>query len=404
MAFNLINFIRDADNCLRKGTIQQLALYHMEAKHNNTWSFLKPVQMVVFGSVLLYFGSTLFIPICYGFLIAMVLFPVCKWLERHRWPRSLAITAGLLIVFIIFGIIISLLFIEINVLRHEIPELLNRAKPSLLQLQHWIESVLGIAIVSQNAWWQQLLHNLSGNTSTILQSMISATAGGLFTLFLVPVYAALFLYNRELFVQFLVKLAGSSHRHQLQIILAETINTYFHFIKGMIQVYLIVGILNSIGLLALGIPHAILFGMLTAIMTIIPYVGIFISALLPISIAWITKDSIWYPLGVVAVFTFVQYLEANIIFPKVVATQLKVSTWATLVAIIAGGIIWGVSGMILFIPFIGILKIVSDHIPEWGALNILLGRAVNKKEAIDGTIASSLLKKDIVTDHSHLRL
>lgn len=376
----------------------------MENKQNNAWSFLKPLQIAALGALLLYFGSTLFIPVCYGLLIAMVLYPVCKWLERRRWPRSLAITAGLLIVFVIFGIIISLLLIEIDVLRKEVPELLSKAKPSLLQLQHWIDTTLGISTASQNEWWQQLLHNLSGNTGSILQSIIAATAGGLFTLFLVPVYAALFLYNRETFVQFLVKLAGSSHRHQLQVILAETINTYYHFIKGMIQVYIIVGVLNSIGLLALGIPHAIFFGMLTAIMTIIPYVGIFISALLPISIAWITKDSVWYPLGVVTVFTFVQYLEANIIFPKVVATQLKVSTWATLVAIVAGGILWGVSGMVLFIPFIGILKIVSDHIPEWGALNILLGRTVNKKEEINGTATQPQLKKDKVTDHSHLRL
>jgi predicted PurR-regulated permease PerM len=367
----------------------------MENKLNNSWSLLKPLQMAVFGSLLLYFGSTLFIPICYGLLIAIVLYPVCKWLEGHRWPRSLAITAGLLIVFIIFSIIISLLFIEIDVLRKEVPELLTKAKPSLIQLQHWIESALGISVASQNEWWQQLLHNLSGNTGNILQSIIAATAGGLFTLFLVPVYAALFLYNRETFVQFLVKLTGGAQRQQLQVILTETIHTYFHFIKGMIQVYLIVGVLNSIGLLALGIPHAILFGMLTAIMTIIPYVGIVISALLPISIAWITKDSIWYPMGVVAVFTFVQYLEANIIFPKVVATQLKLSTWATLVAIFAGGLLWGVSGMILFIPFIGILKIVTERIPEWAALNILLGRTENTKEKINGKANPAMLKKNI---------
>ena len=142
----------------------------------------------------------------------------------------------------------------------------------------------------------------------------------------------------------------------------------------MILVYFIVGILNSIGLLALGIRHAILFGFLTAIMTIIPYIGIFVSALLPISVAWITKDSIWYPLGVVAVFAFVQYLEANVIFPRVVASQLKVSTWATLVAILAGGILWGVSGMILFIPFVGMLKIITDHVPEWAPLNAVLER------------------------------
>jgi predicted PurR-regulated permease PerM len=137
---------------------------------------------------------------------------------------------------------------------------------------------------------------------------------------------------------------------------------------------MIVGALNSIGFLILGIEHAILFGMLTALMTIIPYVGIIISSLLPITVAWLTKDSIWYPIGVILILTFVQYLEANIIFPKVVATQLNISTWATLVAIIAGGLLWGLSGMILFIPFIGILKIVFEQFPAGRVFNILLGR------------------------------
>jgi predicted PurR-regulated permease PerM len=142
----------------------------------------------------------------------------------------------------------------------------------------------------------------------------------------------------------------------------------------MVIVYIMVGVLNSIGLLALGIEHAILFGMLTAIMTIIPYVGIILSALLPISIAWITRDSMWYPLGVIAVFTFVQYLEANIIFPSVVGSQLNISTWATLVAILAGGLLWGVAGMILFIPFLGILKLFSNEIESWKPINIILSR------------------------------
>jgi len=138
-------------------------------------------------------------------------------------------------------------------------------------------------------------------------------------------------------------------------------------------------------LLALGIRHAVLFGFLTAIMTIIPYAGIIVSALLPVSVAWITKDSIWYPIAVVGVFSFVQYLEANVIFPRIVASELNVSTWTTLVAIIAGGIIWGVSGMILFIPFVGILKVITDNFPEWEALNILLRRSEKKNKLITAT-------------------
>ncbi len=362
----------------------------------NTHSILKYLQIILFTAVVLYFGKTLFVPLSYGLLIAMVLYPVCKWLENRRWPRSLAITAGLLIVFIFFGLLMSVLFFQINILRQDIPQLLNKLKPSLIQLQQWLETAFNFSMAAQNEWLQQFIRNSGSSTGSILQSTISATAGSLFTLFLVPVYAALFLYNREVFVQFLAKLTGSKYSKQLQAILSETIHTYFKFIKGMAMVYLIVGVLNSIGLLALGIPHAILFGMLTAIMTIIPYVGIFVSALLPISVAWITKDSVWYPIGVIAVFSFVQYLEANIIFPKVVATQIKISTWATLVVVIAGGIIWGVSGMILFIPFAGILKIVSDYIPEWEALNILLGRESDNKTIGNVVVNKTLLEKDIV--------
>lgn len=351
----------------------------MNNNNLNTSVITKYIQLVLFSALILYFGRSLFVPIAYSMFIALVLYPVCKWLEERRWPRSLAITAALIIVVVLFGILVSLLFVQINVLRQELPQLLSKLKPSISELQQWIASGLNISVTAQNEWWQRLIQNAGSSTGSLLQATIAATAGGLFTLFLIPVYAALALYNREVFVEFLVKLTGSRYKRQLHIVLTETTHTYFNFIKGMVLVYVIVGVLNSIGLFALGIPHAIFFGMLTAIMTIIPYIGIVVSALLPITVAWVTKDSIWYPLGVVAVFTFVQYLEANLIFPKVVATQLKVSTWATLVAIVAGGLLWGVSGMILFIPFIGILKILSDHIPEWEALKILLGRGEKSK-------------------------
>jgi len=108
----------------------------------------------------------------------------------------------------------------------------------------------------------------------------------------------------------------------------------------------------------------------------IPYVGIIISSLLPITVAWVTTGTVFYPLAIVGIFTFVQYLENSVIFPKVVGVELNVSSWAILVALIAGGIVWGMAGMILFMPFIAILKIISEHIPAWKPLNILLSRNI----------------------------
>jgi len=339
--------------------------------------YLPAIAMLV---LLLYFGQTLFIPLFYGLFIAIVLYPVCRWLEKHGFSKSMAVTTGLLIVVLVFSLLVWLLVLQFNTFRQDLPELKAKLLPTLTDLQNWLAANLNITIASQNEWWQKTSENISGNSSGMVAGIVNKTASGLFTLFIIPVFAALFLYNRKDFVLFLEKLTGDDYKDRLHRILNETIITYFHFIKGMVFVYLIVGVLNSIGLLVLGIKHAILFGFLTAIMTIIPYIGIFVSALLPITIAWITKDSIWYPIGVVAVFVFVQYLEANVIFPRVVATQLNISTWATLVAIIAGGILWGVSGMILFIPFLGMLKLVTDNVPEWEAVNVLIRRNEVKKK------------------------
>ena len=107
-------------------------------------------------------------------------------------------------------------------------------------------------------------------------------------------------------------------------------------------------------------------------MTFLPYVGIIIASLLPITMAWITYDSVWYPIGVISIFTFVQYLEANLIFPWAVSSRLSINTFVTILAILTGGIFWGAAGMILFIPFLGILKMIADR-AGLKTLSLILG-------------------------------
>ena len=337
-------------------------------------TILKWLAVIVLGSALLFFGAVLFVPMLYGLLIAFVMYPLCLLLERRGFTRSLAITLCLGIVVGLFVALVSLLGWQIELLRTDFPAIMNKLTPAILELQEQISSSFSVTVQMQDDWLRNAVANSGDKLGVMLRSLFDATVSTAFMLFLIPIYAALFLYHRKVFFRSLEYAFGPDHKAKVQAILHSTIFTYSRYIKGMVIVYILVGFLNSIGLLALGIDHAILFGMLTAIMTIIPYVGIIVSALLPITVAYITKDSLWYSVGVIGVFAFVQYLEANIIFPAVVGRQLNVSTWATLVAIIAGGIIWGVSGMILFIPFVAILKIVAEYIPEWKALYVLLSR------------------------------
>lgn len=342
----------------------------MQLNTNQIPSILKYLQIILFSAVLLYFAKTLFIPLFFGLLIAIVMYPICKWLEQHGWNRPLAITFCLLIVAILFAGLLALLVWQVKTFSKDVPAMINRLEGTVHEFQKWIAVNFGAANNIQYNWGEKL----TGAIGSALQSTLETTVNTLFILFLTPVYTALFMYHRKVFVQYLKSITPAKYQHQLDAILQQTIHTYFNYIKGMVLVYLFVGILNSVGLLALGVKHAVLFGMLCAIMTIIPYIGIFVSALLPISVIWMDTGNVWYPIGVVAIFSFVQYLEANVIFPKVVGTQLNVSTFAMLVAIIAGGIIWGVAGMVLFIPFVAILKITTENIEEWKPLNLLLSR------------------------------
>lgn len=339
------------------------------------FSFLQTIAIGSFIVLTLYFGRILFIPLFYGLFIAIVLYPVCRALENMGVPKTAAIAVCLLIVTLLIACLILLLIFEIRAFTSDLPQLQKKITVAVAQLQRWAWQRFGFSISEQGKWMENLSANALKDVTSYLSGTLTATINTLFIAFMVPVFTALFLYNRNTFVHFLRLLVGLKYKEKLDKILRTTIHTYHKYVKGMILVYLVVGVLNSIGLLILGVRHAILFGMLTAVMTIIPYIGIIVSALLPISIAWISTGSIWMALGVIAVFSVVQYLEANIIFPFIVGAQLNVNTWATLVAVIAGGIVWGVSGMILFMPFVAILKIVTDSIEDWKALNVLLSRS-----------------------------
>lgn len=342
----------------------------MQNNHQTTASVLRIMQLIFFTALIMYFGKTLFIPLFFGLLIAIVMYPVCKWLEAHGWNKALSITACLFIVTILFVLLFVILLWQIKILAGESPEIINGLKAALPGVQKWLINIAGVSISMDHISSEEFFSVIGSMLGAVFQNAVNT----LFILFLTPVYTALIMYHRKVLVQYLRLITPVKYNQQLDVILRQTVHTYFNYIKGMVLVYLIVGILNSIGLFALGVNHALLFGMLCAIMTIIPYIGIFISALLPITVAWIDTGNIWYPVAIVAIFGFVQYLEANIIFPKVVGTQLNVSTLAMLVAIIAGGIIWGVAGMVLFIPFVAILKIITDNIEEWKAINLLLSR------------------------------
>ena len=346
-------------------------------QHQHELNLLSMLQIIFFGGLILYFGSSLFIPLAFALLISFILYPLCIWLEQRGAGRGLAIAVcitGLTLVLLGLSALMASQFVAFL---NEWPAFQGKVIDAAYIFTRWLSTACGISPEQQSQWFMKAMDHAFLGALSFLQNAVTVSAFSAVMLILIPVYSILILYYRHTWAEVLCKIFYRERKETIREGLILTIRTYYDFIKGMGIVYLAVGILNSLGLLLLGVPHAILFGFIASILTFIPYVGILVGALLPITVSWVTYDSLAYPLGVIAVFTFVQYLEANVIFPFAVGSRLNVNTLFVLVAIFLGGILWGVAGMILFVPFTGIVKLIADHY-NLSTLSLLLGTQ-NKK-------------------------
>lgn len=349
---------------------------------NKKFSGIEILQYLILISLVLYFGKILFIPLSFSLLISFILYPVCKWLEKKGFNQSISIAISLSVAFFLIAAVIYLLILQIKEFINEWEPFQTKLLETLNQISLYITQRFDISRKDQISFFENSM-NISGSQAIdLIKSTLYSFSESAFYIIIIPVFSALILYHRQMLANALYHVFPSRKKHIIHEILIETITAYYNFIKGMLLVYLIVGILNSIGLLIIGIPHPFMFGFIASILTFIPYIGIMISSLLPIAISWITFNSVWYPLGVIMVFSIVQILEAYVIFPFAVGSRLKINTLVIIIMITVGGILWGAAGMILFIPFISITKLIADRTKSLKSLSLLLGDGKHEKKKI----------------------
>ena len=323
---------------------------------------------------LMVLGKAVLVPLGYSLLLAMVLHPMVGALQKRGLPGWASITVVLLGVCLVLIGSILVLVMQLDRFLEQLPQFFSATtSEGPGGFKEWVEARMGRLDLNGEEGWTVIAGAIPGGFGELLPLVLNTLLGSLFNLFIIPVFTALLLYHRHTYVAILLSMADPEERPKVQEWVQQAVGKQGRFILGMAQVYLIVGALNSIGFLVLGVPYPFLFGMLTAVMTMIPYVGIMVSALLPISLAYTSTGSYWMPLGVIGVLAAVQYLEANLIFPKVVGGKLGLGTLASLLSIFIGGLIWGVAGMILFLPLVSILKMAGMLVPSWRPWTLFLG-------------------------------
>jgi predicted PurR-regulated permease PerM len=323
--------------------------------------------------VALELGDSLLVPLCFSFLFALLLHPLCTKLESLRMPRVLAIFICLIVIMIVVGILLYFISSQLLSFGEDLPELQKKLELLLEEIHTFISQTFGIGKNSQLSLFRTSTDAMIQSSGAFFTSVLAYTTSTFADLGLMPVFIFFFLYYRTFFKQFLNKLFIKTPNHQITHIMYKIQNVVKNYIMGLMLVMVIIAVLNTLGLLVLGIKYAFFFGALAALLNIIPYLGIIIGSAFPILIALLTKDSIWYALGVAGVFTIVQFLEGNFITPNIVGSKVSVNPLAAIIALLLGGMLWGPAGMILSIPFTAILKVILDNIEPLEPFGFLLG-------------------------------
>ena len=340
---------------------------------------LQPVAnfliVLVLGAVVLKEGAFILVPLVWGIFFAFALYPISSWLEKRRIPRGLAISLSILMVSLVAVGILYLLLNQMIGLIKEVPEIGENLENKLSRYLEELSSLMGNDLVDPESGWDIYSLLPSGN----LNSTLFATGKSLVLVGIIPLYTFLLMYYKDFFVEFLIRL---SSKNQGAVITwaQESGRIIQSYLAGMIRVTGIVAVLAGIFFYLIGVKYFVLFAAFIAIMNLIPYVGVFISSIFGILYVFLTTDSLFYPIVTFGVLWGIQLLENNIITPLVVGSKVKVNALAVIIAILLGGWLWGISGMVLFIPLTGILKITLERSAGLKPFAYLLGDEVPVSE------------------------
>jgi len=323
---------------------------------------------------IMYIGQDIIIPLVYATIFAILLNPFVNYLTRKKVNKLVAISIAVSLTIIIVLVILYIIFSKLSMFSDSYPEFKLKLDKTSDQLVRWISHEFNYKQTKINLWITERQNETVSSFAS--GETLSQLGQFTFTLVLFPVYLFMVLYYKSLLLEFIRKLFRMEHHDTVVAVLTNSKIIIQSYLVGLVFEMIIMAVLNSVGLLFLGIDYAIILGILAAILNIIPYIGGIIATLLPMFIAFVTKDSLIYPVLVFVVTIFIQFIDNNYIVPKIVASRVQINALISVIAVLVGGALWGVSGMFLSIPLIAILKVIFDHIEPLKPWGFLLGNIV----------------------------
>lgn len=321
----------------------------------------------------LYLGKGILIPLFFSMLLAILLHPVVSFMVRRKLDRVAAILISIILALCVIGVVVYFLSSQISHFLDDIPALKERLKDLATTVKHWVHNTFNIAIRDQNQYIDKTAEQMSDDSPTLVQrTVLTLTEIVSYVIFL-PVYTFLILYHKDMFKRFLIEVFQRNEKARVTEILDESQYICQQYVTGMLIELVIVFALNSAGFLILGIKYPIFLALISALLNIVPYIGMLIANLFCVLVTLVSSDPGFNVLWVVGILSAVQVLDNNILLPYIVGSKVKINALAIILGVVIGGALCGIPGMFLCIPGLAIMKVIFERIDSLKPWALLLG-------------------------------
>lgn len=358
--------------------------------------------LFILGSYFLFDGLAVakgfLIPVSIAVLLSLLMLPLCRWLEGKGISRGWAVlVCDLCILLAIMGLFF-LVSAQIKNIVDDWPQLKKQVQPKMERMQQFFEDKTGL---DADPHIQSFMEQVPFSTQSVPEgetqagdqaksrdtenevTTLAKSAIGLFGIFaatlLVLVYVFFFMYFRRKFRKFILMAVPASGREKAEDTLRKTSTVAMNYLVGKGVLIIFLAALYGIGLSIVGIEYALLISIIAALLSLIPYIGNVIGGGMAMLLGLVTGGGFEAAIGVLIVFSIIQFIESYILEPFVVGHKVDLNPAFTIIVVVLGGAVWGVAGMVVAIPYLAILKVVMDHIEPLKPYGYLIGEEEDEK-------------------------
>jgi predicted PurR-regulated permease PerM len=327
----------------------------------------------------LYFSAGFLMPVALAGVLALLFLPLSRWLEKKGLNRTLS---AIICVLALLAVVAGFLFLvtwRVSNLETDLDQVRQQFDKYLAEGQQFISNHLGFSKQQQDQLLKKQGPSGAGGMAGYIAGFASSLLGYLTTSVLVLIYVFLFIGSRRHFKNFVLRLVKQEDKANTKLIIEETGEVAQKYISGLAKMIVCLWIMYSIGFSIVGVRNAFFFAVLCGTLEIVPFVGNITGTGLTVLMALAQGGGGGMAISVVITYGLVQFIQSYILQPMVVGKDVDINPLFTIMVIVLGEAIWGIGGMVLAIPLLGMLKVIFDHIEPLKPYGYLIGNEEKDK-------------------------